>query len=74
MKRAELPIHRIPVTHDYIAEICFLLQFVGQFLHAWPIENEGRSLEALIQVAVIIGEVIVDTPTLHFARRPRKRK
>jgi hypothetical protein len=67
-ERSELPIDRAACAYDEVIQTRLLLQLVGELLQVAAIKCKRVSLYAIIHVAPIIGNVVMDGTSLYLVQ------
>jgi len=73
-ERSELPIDRTACAYDDVFQTRLLLQLVGELLQVAAIECKGVSNCAVIHIAQIVCNVVMDGTSLHLVQGGLERK
>ena len=67
-ERSELPINRAACAYDDVIHTRLLLQLLGELLQVAAIKCKRVSLSAIVHVAQIICNVVMDSTSLHLVQ------
>jgi hypothetical protein len=73
-ERSELPVDRAACAYNDVLQTGLLLQLVGELLQVAAIECEGVPHCAVIHIAQIICNVVMDGTSLHLVQGGGERK